>query len=76
MEITNVDDFANIVDEWHDTVIARLEHLLEVPRGTEVEVEDCDPKVLDGDYLDGFRLGVSLALETIIEDAPFLRTDD
>lgn len=59
--IDTVDELGTMFMGWHKNTVAHMEHLLEVPDGTAMEVGD-DPIVLTGDALAGFKLGIELCL--------------
>lgn len=62
VEITDVNQFVGILTDWHAQKVAILEHMLQVPDGTEMVVDDDTPIILTGDMLTGVRAGISLAL--------------
>lgn len=61
----DIDLFAAHLTAWHSRKVALLEHMLQIPEGTEFEVKinDVEQKViLDGDALVAFRGGIATAL--------------
>lgn len=63
--ITDVNDLANKLTQWHTNRVARLEHMLQIPEGTEVDFEDGEKLVLEGAALSAFRLGLQVALKEL-----------
>lgn len=62
IEITDVNQFVGILAAWHSKKVAVLEHMLQVPEGTEMSVDGQDPLILTGDMLAGVKAGISIAL--------------
>lgn len=60
--VTELSEFLPLFLDWHDRQVATLQHLLLVPTGTAVEIEDSETLVLEGDALRGFQLGLSMAM--------------
>lgn len=59
--IEDLNEFVYILEGWHNEIIKVLEHMLEVPEGTVMEVDGVD-YVLTGDLLAAFKAGLDLAL--------------
>ena len=67
-EITTIDQLSQLLAAWYDRQIAILNHLRDVPAGTQVQVGDEEASeihVLEGDVLTGYLLGLNLALSNI-----------
>ena len=62
IEITDVNQFVGILIDWHAKKVAILEHMLQVPEGTEMIVDGGTPVILTGDMLAGVQAGISMAL--------------
>jgi hypothetical protein len=66
VEVTNLDQFVALLCTWHDRRVRTLEHMFQVPEGTQVEVKNQDgtteQHVITGDVLIGFKLGLNLSL--------------
>ena len=60
--VEDLDTFVAILSAWHEQKVAVLEHMMHIPDGSEVQVNDGAVQVLSGEYLTGFMLGVSVAL--------------
>lgn len=61
--ITELEEFVPLLSEWHQRQVATVLHFQDVPSGMEVLVEGEDEAlVLEGKALEGFRMGISLAL--------------
>jgi hypothetical protein len=60
-----VDDMGqliNVLTAWHNHQIKTIQHLHDVPEGTEVSIGDEDKFKLEGDALKGFKVGIQLCL--------------
>ena len=65
LAVTDLDHFITLLTDWHNRQVATVKHLQEVPSGITVvigEGDDADKKTLEGEFLGGFQLGLSLAL--------------
>lgn len=65
MPVNNLDHFITLLTDWHNRQVATVKHLQEVPNGITVvigEGDDADKKTLEREYLEGFQLGLSIAL--------------
>lgn len=63
--ITDLDTFVRALLHWHTNKVELLQHMKTIPDGTEVTIEGSEPKMLQGDMLAGFQLGLSLALSEL-----------
>lgn len=59
--IEDIDQFVNLLTVWHTEKVKVLEHMLEIPDGTEMEANGVSV-VLTGDMLAGFKTGIILSL--------------
>lgn len=62
VEVDNLNQFVALLTKWHQNRVAQLEHLLEIPEGTEAQLNDTVSVVLNGDVRTGFLIGVTLGL--------------
>lgn len=64
IEIDDLEQFVKIMAGWHGQRVSILQHMLEVPDGTEMIVGDESPTrvILTGDMLAGFKAGIELSL--------------
>ena len=65
LAVTDLDHFITLLTDWHNRQVATVKHLQEVPSGITVvigEGDDADKKTLEGEFLEGFQLGLDLAL--------------
>ena len=69
--IQNIDHFIHLITNWHNNRVAVLQHMLSLPAGTEMQVNATDSVVMDGERLEGFKAGLSLALMEL-GDLPFV----
>ena len=60
--VSNLDEFVNLLVRWHNNKVARVQHMLTVPDGMEMQLADETPLVLTGDVLKAFRVGIELGL--------------
>ena len=72
--VTDLDTFVSLLAGWHGKKVETLRHMVDIPPGTEMTINDADGNrtiVLVGDYLAGFKAGLELALIEMGE-LPFL----
>ena len=62
LHVENIDHFIQILCAWHEKRVKELEHMLRIPQGVEVSVNDETVMILEGDIHKGFVMGLSLAL--------------
>lgn len=60
--VENIDHFIALLFAWHENKVKTLEHMMTLPEGTVVSINDEDEHELSGDVLKGFLIGVTLAL--------------
>lgn len=60
--VEDLDKFVLLLADWHKQKVDLLQHMMEVPEGTEVSFNEEPAKPLEGDRHEGFRLGLSVAL--------------
>lgn len=60
--VEDLDTFVSILMDWHAAKVKTLEHMVDIPEGSEVTINDGMAKILEGDYRDGFILGLTLSL--------------
>lgn len=63
--IDDVNELASKLIQWHSNRVARLNNMLEVPVGTEVDFEDGETLTLEGPTHSAFRLGIEVALHEL-----------
>lgn len=62
VEVDNIDHFVAILTDWHSGKVKTLQHMAEIPPGSEMETEGGITVVMHGEFLDGFKAGIGLAL--------------
>lgn len=62
LHVESIDHFVQILSAWHQGKVKVLQHMLTIPPGTEVSFNDKPAQKLDGDFHQGFIVGLSLAL--------------
>lgn len=60
--IESVDQLAHLLNQWHQHKLRVLQHMMAIPEGTEVSINEETEHKLEGDVLKGFQIGVSLCL--------------
>ena len=71
--IESLDQFANLITNWNANNLALLQHMMEIPEGTKVEiVKEGKTETLEmsGDMREGFCLGLFVAMSEI-KELPF-----
>jgi len=63
--IDNVHTLVQALVAWHDNKVQILEHMMTIPSGTEMLINDTDTVVLDGEALKGFCAGITVALSEL-----------
>ena len=69
--IDDLDHFVTLLADWHTSKVNTVKHMLTIPEGTAVTVDDGEPLQLTGDLLKGFQLGLTVALSELGE-LPFV----
>ena len=69
--IQNIDHFIHLIVGWHNNRVALLKHMMALPAGTEMQVNETESVVMDGERLEGFKAGLGLALMEM-GDLPFV----
>ena len=69
--IQNIDHFIHLIVGWHNNRVALLKHMMALPAGTEMQVDENKTVVMDGERLEGFKAGLGLALMEL-GDLPFV----
>lgn len=64
IEVEDLHTFVALLTQWHEDKVALLEHMLDVPEGTEME-HDGASLTLSGENLIAFKAGVSLTLSEL-----------
>lgn len=66
VDITDLDSFVRALTGWHTSKVAVLEHMKSIPPGTEATfsegVNEGQLVKLEGEFLEGFKLGLTLSL--------------
>ena len=82
LAVTDLDHFIALLTDWHSRQVATVKHLREVPTGMQMIIgdgEDAKEMKLEGERLEGFQLGLDLALNFLgtlpfmaeyVDDAP------
>ena len=69
--IQNIDHFIHLIVGWHNNRVALLKHMLSLPAGTQMQINETESVVMDGERLEGFKDGLGLALMEL-GDLPFV----
>jgi hypothetical protein len=70
IEVKDLDQFVQILTGWHKRQVATLEHFLQIPEGTPMQLGEDVEVELRGEVLHGFRAGITLALG-LLGELPF-----
>ena len=62
VNIADIDTFARLIMAWHHNRVRRLEHMLQVPDGTSMQLDDGEARPLTGELMEGFKAGLHVAL--------------
>lgn len=62
LPVEHIDLFIALLFAWHERKVKMVEHMLDIPAGTEATLNEGEPVKLEGDLLKGFQMGLSLAL--------------
>lgn len=68
--VQDLDQFVHYLTCWHQARVRELEALLNIPEGTEVELEAVPPIILEGEVRRAFLAGIMVALMKL-GDLPF-----
>ena len=74
LAVTDLDHFITLLTDWHNRQVATVQHLREVPAGMQMIIgdgEDSKEMMLEGERLEGFQLGLDLALN-FLGTLPFM----
>ena len=66
--VTDLDHFITLLTNWHNKQVATVKHLNNAPQGIKIligEGEEAKEKTLEGEFLEGFQLGIGLALNSL-----------
>lgn len=78
IDVIDMSTLVKLLARWHANTATRCEHLLELPDGQVVQIDNDPELVITGDVRKGFLLGVNMALMEFgtlpfsfeLEDAP------
>lgn len=65
VEMNDLDTFIKALVPWHVGKVQLLEHMKQIPEGTEVAFDEEAPLTLQGDLLKGFQIGLAFALSEL-----------
>lgn len=71
VQIEDLNQFIFLLSNWHKDKVALLKHLMEMPEGLEVTLDDTEVAILKGDLHKGFKIGLIAALSELGE-LPFV----
>lgn len=71
VHIQNLDQFIALISHWHGQKVKVLEHMLTLPEGTAMQINEGNDIVMEGQMLEGFKAGLGLALMELGE-LPFV----
>lgn len=62
VSVSDLNQFVALLTQWHGNRKAVLSHMLTIPEGSEVSVNEGETHILEGDLLKGFHIGVTTSL--------------
>ena len=62
VHIQSLDHFIALISHWHGQKVKVLEHMLTLPEGTAMQINEGNDIVMEGQMLEGFKAGLGLAL--------------
>ena len=65
VQVSDLDQFVRLLVGWHANRVRRMEHLLTIPDGAELQLEDDAPVVIDGEARKAFLIAVHLCLSEV-----------
>ena len=65
IQVEDLNQFVYHLNNWHQSKVAMLRHMLQIPEGTAAELNDGEKVTMTGDILRGFRIGVTLGLSEL-----------
>ena len=71
--IKSLDQFASLITNWNANTVALLQHMMEIPEGTKVEIVKegkTETMEMSGTMREGFLLGLFVAMSEI-KELPF-----
>lgn len=76
-ELETAEDFFAVLSLWHQQQVDTIEHMMEIPSGTDVTIEgqEVNTLKLEGDALRGFKFGLATAL-SLLGNLPFTAVDE
>lgn len=60
--IDDLDHFVKILTDWHSNKVKLLQHMVNIPDGSKMQTEGGTEITLTGQFLDGFKAGLGIAL--------------
>jgi hypothetical protein len=64
VQVTDLDQFVNLLIRWHDTKVRLLKHMQEIPADAVVEIDGVD-HAFTPEMRQGFNLGITIALSEL-----------
>lgn len=65
LEIRDLDHFIGLLTRWHTHKVDLIKKLHEIPETASVSINDGEVYQVTGDFREGFKLGLSLALSEL-----------
>lgn len=63
--IQSAEDFFALLSAWHVQQTVTLEHFLQIPEGTDVQLGDGEAFKLDATNMDAFKAGITMGLQLL-----------
>jgi hypothetical protein len=60
--VPDLNTFAAILMDWHEAKVKTLEHMQNIPEGSEVSLNDGPAVIMTPEYRAGFAMGITVSL--------------
>ena len=74
-QLDTLDQVAQHVIAWHQDKLTLVNHMLNIPTGTTVTIDDSE-YILEGDFLKGYEAAMLFIKDTLTNDPPLVETED
>jgi hypothetical protein len=74
-QLDTLDQVAQHVIAWHQDKLNLVNHMLNIPTGTTVTIEEVD-YTLEGDFLKGYEAAMLFIKDTLANDPPLVEVEN
>lgn len=75
VQLDNIEQMAGAVLQWHENMLDRIQHYIEIPTGGTLQIEEVK-YALEGDFLDGFTSAMKVIYTEMANNPPVVETSD